>query len=151
VETLWREKPLRGSQTHEIYYSEDKVSYKAVALTYPYAMVVPWTLMCNPTRTPSNQVTYLKGSLMESFTLGPTPKIDFNFSTATTHNDNGLRVSRLAQQLLKYTLYTLRITCLWASIYRLQKTKSESDTIFLGSIQTDNYATSFPNSLNIPS
>jgi lipoprotein NlpI len=24
-----------------------------------------------------NQVSYLKGSLMDSFTLGPTPKIDF--------------------------------------------------------------------------
>jgi len=26
---------------------------------------------------PPNQVSYLKGSSMESFTLGPTPKIDF--------------------------------------------------------------------------
>jgi hypothetical protein len=35
VETQLREKPLQGSQTQDIYYSEDKASYKAVALTYP--------------------------------------------------------------------------------------------------------------------
>jgi hypothetical protein len=29
---LSREKPLRGSQTQEIHYSEDKASYKAVVL-----------------------------------------------------------------------------------------------------------------------
>jgi hypothetical protein len=41
VETQLREKPLRGSQTQDIHYSEDKASYKAIAPTYPYAMVVP--------------------------------------------------------------------------------------------------------------
>jgi hypothetical protein len=41
VETQLRKKPLRSSQTQDIHYSEDKASYKAVALTYPYAMVVP--------------------------------------------------------------------------------------------------------------
>jgi hypothetical protein len=35
VETQLREKPLRGSQTQDILYSEDKASYKAVALKYP--------------------------------------------------------------------------------------------------------------------
>jgi len=34
VETQLREKPLRGSQTQDIHYSEDKASYKEVALTY---------------------------------------------------------------------------------------------------------------------
>jgi len=34
VETQLRETPLRGSQTQDIHYSEDKASYKAVALTY---------------------------------------------------------------------------------------------------------------------
>jgi hypothetical protein len=33
VETYLREKPLWGIQTHDIHYSEDKASYKAVALT----------------------------------------------------------------------------------------------------------------------
>jgi hypothetical protein len=41
VKTQLREKPLRGSQTQDIHYLEDKSSYKAVALTYPYAVVVP--------------------------------------------------------------------------------------------------------------
>jgi len=45
---------------------------------------------------PHNQASYLKGSSMESFTLGPTPKIDFSFRTVTTLG-NDLRVSRSAQ------------------------------------------------------
>jgi len=36
VKTQLREKPLWGSQTQDIYYSEDKASYKPVALTYPW-------------------------------------------------------------------------------------------------------------------
>jgi len=35
VEIQLREKPLRGSQTQDIHYSEDKASYKAVPLTDP--------------------------------------------------------------------------------------------------------------------
>jgi hypothetical protein len=35
VEIQLREKPLRGSQTQDIYYSEDKTRYKVVTLTYP--------------------------------------------------------------------------------------------------------------------
>jgi Ni,Fe-hydrogenase I small subunit len=34
VETQSREKPLRGSQTQEFHYLEDKTRYKIVALTY---------------------------------------------------------------------------------------------------------------------
>jgi hypothetical protein len=33
MKTQLREKPLRGSQTQDIHYSEDITSYKAVALT----------------------------------------------------------------------------------------------------------------------
>jgi hypothetical protein len=36
VETQLREKPLRGSQTQDIHYSEYKASYKVIALTYPW-------------------------------------------------------------------------------------------------------------------
>jgi cytochrome oxidase assembly protein ShyY1 len=36
VETQLREKPLRGSQTQDIHYSEDQARYKAVTLTYPW-------------------------------------------------------------------------------------------------------------------
>jgi uncharacterized membrane protein YcaP (DUF421 family) len=35
LETQLREKSLRGSQTQDIHYSEDKASYKVVALRYP--------------------------------------------------------------------------------------------------------------------
>jgi hypothetical protein len=41
VETQLREKPLRGSQTQEFYYSEDIARYKTVTLTCIDAMVVP--------------------------------------------------------------------------------------------------------------
>jgi hypothetical protein len=85
VETQLTEKPLRGSQTQDIHYLEDKARYKAVTLTYPDAVVVPCSLTCNPTQTLPNQVSYLKGSSMESFTLGSSPKIDFSCSSATTH------------------------------------------------------------------
>jgi hypothetical protein len=33
VETQLREKPLRGSQTQEFHYLEDKARYKTVTLT----------------------------------------------------------------------------------------------------------------------
>jgi hypothetical protein len=35
VETQLTEKPLQGSQTQDIHYSENKANYKVVALTYP--------------------------------------------------------------------------------------------------------------------
>jgi len=41
VETRLREKPLRGNQTQEFYYSEDKARYKIVTLTCTDAVVVP--------------------------------------------------------------------------------------------------------------
>jgi hypothetical protein len=77
VETLWREKPLRVSPTQDIHYTENKASYKTLVLTYPYAVVIPLTLTRSPSWMISNQVFYLKGSSMDSFTLGPIPKIDF--------------------------------------------------------------------------
>jgi hypothetical protein len=85
VETQLREKPLRGSQTQDIHYSEDKARYKAVTLTNTDAVVVPCSLTCNPTRMLPNQVSYLKASSMQSFILGPSPQIDFSCSVATTH------------------------------------------------------------------
>jgi predicted kinase len=41
VETQLREKPLRGSQTQEFYYSEDEAGYKTVTHTCTDAVVVP--------------------------------------------------------------------------------------------------------------
>jgi hypothetical protein len=58
VEIQLNEKPLQGSQTQEIYYSEDKASTKTVTLTYPYAVTVSYTLTsnereCFPTKSPT--------------------------------------------------------------------------------------------------
>jgi hypothetical protein len=36
VEIQDEKKPLRGSQTQDIHYSEDKTRYKIVTLTYPW-------------------------------------------------------------------------------------------------------------------
>jgi hypothetical protein len=85
VETQSREKSLRGSQAQEFHYSEDKAKYKIVTLTCTDAVVVPCSLTCNPTQMLPNQVTYLKGSSMESFILETTSKIDFRCSAATAH------------------------------------------------------------------
>jgi hypothetical protein len=68
--------------SQEFHYSEDEARYKIVTLTCTDVVVVPCSLTCNPTRTLPNQVSYLKGSSMESFTLGPTLKIDFRCSAA---------------------------------------------------------------------
>jgi hypothetical protein len=61
VKTQLREKPLRGSQTQDIHYSEDKARYKAVTLTNTDAVVVPCSITCNPTRTFHNQVHLPEG------------------------------------------------------------------------------------------
>jgi len=57
--------------------SKDKASYKALVLTKTIAVVIPLTITRSLSGTLPNQVSYLKRSLMESFTLGPTPNIDF--------------------------------------------------------------------------
>jgi hypothetical protein len=49
VETQLREKPLRGNQSQEFHYSEDKASNKVVTLTYPDVAIIPYTLMCTYT------------------------------------------------------------------------------------------------------
>jgi hypothetical protein len=84
VETQLREKPFRDSRTQEFHYSEDKASNNVVTLTYPDAVIVPCTLTCTYTRTLSNQVSYLKGSLIDSFSLGLLPKLDFTRTISHT-------------------------------------------------------------------
>jgi hypothetical protein len=61
VETQLREKTLRGSQTQEFHYSEDIARYKTVTLTSTDAVVVPWSLTCNPTPMLPNQVLLPEG------------------------------------------------------------------------------------------
>jgi hypothetical protein len=61
VETQLREKSLRGSQTQEFHYSEDKARYKIVTLTCTDAVVVLCSLTCNPKRTLPNQVHLPEG------------------------------------------------------------------------------------------
>jgi len=107
VETLWREKPLRGSQTQDIHYTENKASYKTLVLTYPYAVVIPLTLTRSPSWTLHNQVSYLKGYSIDSFTLWPIPKIDFT-RIVWAHTGNGLRASE-SSILPKHPLKAKRI------------------------------------------
>jgi len=124
VKTLWREKPIRGNQTQDIHYTENKASYKTLVLTYPYAVVIPLTLTRNPSWTLPNQVSYLKGSSMDSFTLGPIPKIDFTQTVehkpTTTWELADLRFSlnTLSKHYeIRYRIHTIykpRALYLWA-------------------------------------
>jgi hypothetical protein len=43
VETQGREKPLRGSQTQDIHYTENKASYKTLVLTYTVVITLTLT------------------------------------------------------------------------------------------------------------
>jgi transposase len=75
---------------------------------------------------PPNQVIYLKGSSMESFTLGPTPKIDFSFNSNNTWQR--LESEQISTVTLKYNSLSttefntefLQFLSLGAFIYRLQ-------------------------------
>jgi hypothetical protein len=89
-----KEKPLRGSQTQEFQYSET-------------------------TRALPNLVSYLKGSSMESFTLGPTPKINFRCSAATAHLKWLQRKYHVSEQLWNSIPNSCSSQCLGATIYRL--------------------------------
>jgi hypothetical protein len=82
-------------------------------------VVVPCSLTCNPTRTLPNQVSYLKGSSMESFTLGPTPKIDFRCSAATAHLQWLHRKNHVSEQLWNSIPNSYSSQCQGASIYWL--------------------------------
>jgi hypothetical protein len=79
-----KRKTTPGQPNPGIPLSKNKASYKTLVLTYPYAIVIPLTQTCNPTQTLPNQIFHLKGVLMDSFTLGPTPKIDFTQTTEHT-------------------------------------------------------------------
>jgi hypothetical protein len=75
-----------------------------------------------------NQVSYLKGSSMESFTLGPTPKIDFSCSTTTAHlqwlqrklNQLNNLSNNFYEHLWNSILNSCSSQCPRASIYRLK-------------------------------
>jgi hypothetical protein len=73
-------------------------------------------------RMSSNQISYLKGSSIKSFTLEPNPKIDFNSA------QQRLKRGRLSTMTLKYNSLSitefntefLQFTSLMTSVYRLQ-------------------------------
>jgi hypothetical protein len=85
--------------------------------------------MCNPTRTPPNQVSYLKGSSMESFTLGLTPKIDFRCSIATTHLQWLHRKNNVSEHLWNSIPNSCSSQCPGASIYRLRNRMGDCSDI----------------------
>jgi hypothetical protein len=77
------------------------------------------THISNPTRTLPNQVSYLKGSSMESFTLELTSKIDFRCSTATAHLKRLQWKYYVYEQLWNSISNSCSSQCPGASIYRL--------------------------------
>jgi hypothetical protein len=94
------------------------------------AVVVPCSLTCNPTRTLPNQVSYLKGSSMESFILGPTPKIDFGFSAATAHLQWLQRKNNFSEHLWNSIPNSCSSQCPGASIYRLRNRMGDYSDIY---------------------
>jgi hypothetical protein len=86
----------------------------------PDAVVVPCSLTCNPTRTLPNQVSYLKGSSMESFILEPTSKIDFRCSVGTAHLQYLQRKNYVSEHLWNLIPNSCSSQCPGASIYRLR-------------------------------
>jgi hypothetical protein len=79
-----KKKTTLGKPNPRTPLSKNKASYKALILTKPIAVVIPLTITRSPSWTFPNQVSYLKGSLMDSFTLRPTPKIDFTWTVRHT-------------------------------------------------------------------
>jgi hypothetical protein len=91
-------------------------------------VVVPCSLTCNPTRTLPNQVSYLKESSMESFTLRPTRKIE-SVVAQQHHTCNGFRgnlisstisQNNFSEHLWNSILNSWSSQCPGASIYRLR-------------------------------
>jgi hypothetical protein len=82
-------------------------------------MVVPCSLTCNPTRTLPNQISYLKASSMESFTLRLTPKIDFRCCAAIAHLKWLQRKYHVSEQFWNSIPNSCSSRCPGASIYRL--------------------------------
>jgi hypothetical protein len=99
--------------------SKNKASYKALVLTKPIAVVIPLTITGSPSWMLPNQVSYLKGSLMDSFTLGPTPKIDFTRTVEHTL----ATVRELAD--LRFSLNTLSEHYeIWYRIHKIYKPRA---------------------------
>jgi hypothetical protein len=95
---------------------------------------------------------------MESFTLGPNPKIDFSSAqqpdTTATASQRMVRHNHSEIHSLSSTEFNtefLQTTCITAFIYRLQESKFTSDLNYLGGVRrvaegvrTDNCAIGFP-------
>jgi hypothetical protein len=92
-------------------------------------VVVPCSLTCNPTRTLPNQVSYLKGSSMESFILEPTPKIDFRCGAATAHLQWLQRKNNFSKHLWNSISNSRSSQCPEASIYRLRNRMGDCSDI----------------------
>jgi hypothetical protein len=92
METQLREKSLRAAKPRISTIQKTRLVTKHSHLHTHNAVVIPYTLKCTYTRTPPNQVSYLKGSSMEFFSLGLLPKLDFN-GLIKSHNKNPKRAS----------------------------------------------------------
>jgi len=103
-----------------------------------------------------NQVSYLKGFSMESFTLGPTPKIDFSCSVATAHlqwlerqiSYNNLTNNSLSSDGIQYRILTVLsaqgpLFIGWGSNGRLQWNMRVPSGRWTWTVRTDNCATDF--------
>jgi hypothetical protein len=79
-----KRKTTTGQPNPENSLSKNKASYKTLVLTYPSAIVIPLTLTQSPSWMLPNQIFDLKEFLMDSLTLGSTPKMDFTWTIEHT-------------------------------------------------------------------
>jgi hypothetical protein len=105
-----------------LHYSEDKTSYKVVALTYPWCSGRTLNSNVSPNMNASQPSLLPEGSSMESFTLGPTPKIDFKSAQQWLQRDKLSTITLQFNSLSTKEFNTefLQFSSLGTSIYRLQ-------------------------------
>jgi len=123
-ETQLKEKSLRAAKPRIFIIQKTRQGTKHSHSHTRYAVVIPCTLTCTYTQTSSNQVSYLKGSSMKSFSLGLLSKLDFkgwsnHISTTLRKLTNSVFALTPSLSTKKLNTIFLNNTCLETSIYKL--------------------------------
>jgi hypothetical protein len=135
-----KRKTTQGQPNRGTPLSKNKSSYKTLVLTYPYAVVIPLTLTRSLSWMLPNQIFPLKRFLMDSFTLGPTPKIDFTrtveHTSAKAWELSDLRLS--LNTLSKLREFNTKLCTIYKPIYRLTgNLKLLRFELWLSSVRTE--------------
>jgi len=88
LETLWREKPLRGSRTQNIHYTVDKASYKTLVFTYLWCSSHTFNSDTKPIMNAFQPSFLLEGVFNQIFYLRADP-LDRLHMKQRAHTGNG--------------------------------------------------------------